>query len=179
MVQKSLWQHTPIWIRQGSIVVWKIYTPSSKVLSKRHRFNTILKSAVYMQWWPLTKVTILLSQQYVLAHLSKKKCFYYVGWAMRISALAVYSQQKKLHSCAHVKYFWCLSFVYIDLLNPRTVIFFEVVKKSKDTIWISWSALLGALRHNCFWILSNCALPASTVSLHLHNAVLLPLKCKH
>lgn len=83
--------------------------------------------------------------------------------------------KKKLHSCAHVKYFWCLSFVYIDLLNPRTVIFFEVVKKSKDTIWISWSALLGALRHNCFWILSNCALPASTVSLHLHNAVLLPL----
>lgn len=75
VVQKSLWQHTPIWIRQGSIVVWKIYTPSSKVLSKRHRFNTILKSAVYMQWWPLTKVTILLSQQYVLAHLSKKNVF--------------------------------------------------------------------------------------------------------
>lgn len=142
-------------------------------------FYTILISAAYMQWWPLAKVTILISQLCVLTHL-KNLFFYNLGWTISSSTLEMYSPTKKLYSCAHVKYFWCLPFVYIDLLKAEDCdIFPKFVKNTKDTIWISWSALLRALWHNRPWILYSCTLPVSTVCLHLHDAVLLPIKCKH
>lgn len=69
VVEKSLCLHTSIWMRWGSVSIKNLYRifPSCICLKGR----CILRFAAYMQWWPLAKVTILISRQCVLTHLKK------------------------------------------------------------------------------------------------------------